>query len=131
MWIETQLVQQGTLSAEAFADAVSAHFESRPALGKMAMSAGKLSMSQVFEVLQEQAISGDSFGSIAVRKKFITKTQINRLLIAQAEQATPLREILIERGQLTPYDYVEFQRSSHCSLAKLDAKNPLTQTIAN
>ena len=67
----------------------------RPEIGKLALSARKLTMKQVFQILEQQAIDGKLFGEIAVDKGFLTEIDVEQLLAAQATLCPTLSEILV------------------------------------
>jgi hypothetical protein len=52
--------------------AVDVRRQSRPMIGKLALTYRKLTMAHVFQILKEQATSNEMFGEIAVRLGFIS-----------------------------------------------------------
>ena len=49
---------------------------SRVPIGRLAIERGKMSMSQVFEVLKEQADNPKSFGQLAIAMNFLTEEEL-------------------------------------------------------
>ncbi len=74
----------------------------RPRLGKLAMKHGKLTMSQVFAILGEQAGTSKLFGETAVVMGFLDKGQLYELLLMQADLTPTLAEALVTLGMITP-----------------------------
>ena len=98
MWKVCALVKSGRLSADAFAEAVWQHFESRPPLGELAIKHGFLTMPQLFTVLGKQEEAGLPFGETAVDLGYFTRDQLARLLHIQQVMAMPVEEILDRIG---------------------------------
>ncbi len=90
------LVRQKIISPETFVEALERIERSRPALGELALSTGRLTMKQVFQVLGTQSKNGEPFGRIAVRLGYLTKQDLAELLLMQTDHATPLRQVLLD-----------------------------------
>ena len=102
MWKACYLVQQGKVSAEAFAQAAWLHYQSRLPIGKLALKKGVLKMHQVFEILGESKKKNKPFGETAIALGYMDEDQLARLLMLQQRMATPVDELLEEAGAWSP-----------------------------
>lgn len=99
----------------------------RPQLGRLALVQGKLTMSQVFEVLGRQSLHGGVFGKVAVDLGFLNKSDVYDLLQAQAQLTPTLADALVALELLTP------QQATAVSLTNNDnsgaiAEHPLVES---
>lgn len=99
-----QLIHDGVVPLEILRRALRA-FDEANLLGEIAVRQGLLTLKQVFEILGEQAESGDRFGEIAVRRGALTRVQLERLLERQARTTVSLADILIRMGVLGASDH--------------------------
>ena len=100
MWKSCQLVNEGNLSADDFAQAVWLHFQSRRPIGELALSKGILSMKQVFEVLGHESAETKQFGEVCIELGYLTRKELAELLLCQEDEATPVETILFEMGAI-------------------------------
>jgi hypothetical protein len=69
-------------------------------VGLMAMDFGLLNGAQVSTVLEEQLVTGEQFGRIAVSLGLLTEESLHRLLVQQAEDHLLIGEALVEMEHL-------------------------------
>ena len=105
MFPEILLVRRGLISADQFVQAVEWQFEQRPRLGRVALETGKLTMKQVFAILEEQTVNGKLFGDTAVDLGFLTKRQVTSLLKLQNDRVPTLSQSLIAIGAIDQDEY--------------------------
>jgi hypothetical protein len=98
------LVRRGFISPDQFVDAVERQLRSRPLIGQIALQAGVCSVAQVSRILraQTQSKNHESFGTTAVRLGCLDRAQLAQLLGAQQERQSPLADVLVEMGALSP-----------------------------
>ena len=99
MWFACYLYEEGIITGDQFAQAVREQLSRRLPLGRLAIELGKLSLSEVMKILRVQADELEkSFGQIARELSYLTKEQLDLLLLAQEQQATPIGDIMLELG---------------------------------
>lgn len=91
----------GYLTPETLEDAIPAWRKRRTPIGQILLQQRKLTMSQVFAVLKEQATSDRLFGEIAVDCGFVRKRDVRAALETQMDQGPSLVDALVEMGHLT------------------------------
>ena len=107
------LVDNGLLSTQAFYKALKLQMRSRPPLGTMAIQTRKLTVKQMFVILQEQCDTPNQmFGEIAVRLGYLTNDDLNLLLEEQSRHMAGLRDILVEHSFL-PADVIDQQYAAY------------------
>lgn len=74
----------------------------RPQIGKLALKRGKLTISQVFDVLARQADNGELFGKIAIEMGYLTNEALFELLESQSELTLTLAEALVATNVVRP-----------------------------
>ena len=95
------LVRKGAIAPEQFVEALETQLASRPPLGALAIEYQKLSVSQVFGILREQAEDVDSkFGELALESRLLSENELASLLYYQSVRVKPMVEIIIEKGFL-------------------------------
>lgn len=72
-----------------------------PRIGKLAMTCGKLTVAQVFEVLGRQAIVGGLFGEVAVEMGFLSHRNIHELVALQQSLTPGLADALAAIGKVS------------------------------
>lgn len=118
MWFAIYLYEKGIITGDEFAEAVSVQISRRMPLGKLAIEQGTLSLSEVMKILKVQADEPEnSFGGIAQQLSFLTKEQVDLLLVVQEQRVTPISKILVERGYLRPTQLVDEMQASRRSQA--------------
>ena len=96
------LVDNGLLSTQAFYKALKLQMRSRPQLGTIAIQSRRLTVKQMFIILQEQCDTPQQmFGEIAVRLGYLTNEDLNQLLDEQSRHMASLRDLLVEHGFLS------------------------------
>lgn len=73
----------------------------RPRIGELAVREGKLTVSQVFRVLEYEATFGGMFGENAVKLGYLSPADLHVLLQEQATNTPKLWDVLRETGVLT------------------------------
>jgi hypothetical protein len=101
------LVRCGALAAEDFVDVVERRLRECPPLGMLAIEERKLTMKQLFAVLQAQAESPRPFGQLAIELGFLTNPEVLQLVGLQSERCRPMAEHLVEMGMLDAEDLRE------------------------
>ena len=117
MWFELNLIKKGLVSIDRMLSAVKRQQLGRVPIGRVAIEQHKMSMSQVFQVLQEQADHPKPFGQIAIEMDFLSEEELSHLLRIQSNQEQPLSEILIEMGCLSREQMEAERRSFHQQMA--------------
>ena len=97
----TIVLENGWASADDVRRANAACYRSRPQLGKLAMTRGKLTVPQVFEILGQKAITGDLFGETAMQLGLLRKGDLYDLLQLQANLTPTLTESLLALDMIT------------------------------
>ena len=95
------LKKKGIISAEQFVAALEAQLATLPRIGQLALEEGILSPREVFNVLQAQGRSPDvRFGELAIEMRLMTRNELMRLLMIQADRKRPLADVLVTEGIL-------------------------------
>jgi len=96
------LVDNGLLSTDAFYKALKLQLSSRPQLGTLAIKTRRLTVKQMFVILQEQCDTPqEMFGEIAIRLGYLTNEDLNLLLDEQSRHMASLHDVLVEHGFLS------------------------------
>lgn len=93
-----QLVRRGLISPWHFVEALDAELKSRKRLGQIALEKRKLTISQVFDILNQQADDHRSFGKIAIDLGYLTEEELSLLLLSQSENAGSMIDNLVKMG---------------------------------
>jgi hypothetical protein len=96
------LVRRNLVTAEEFVAAAEQVIKNRVPIGRLAVEARYISVKQVFEVLDIQAVTGERFGEIAVRLGYLTDSQLAELLARQAARDETIGEVLVQMGAIPP-----------------------------
>ncbi len=147
MSFETYLVRRSRVTPEQFVEAVERQQEDHRPIGQLAIESGKLSMRMVFDILAVQADSGQMFGDIAVEKAYLSKEDLDELLLVCSRRVGERHEInplIAKRGDVLrkskntrrpPHTtfycgvggrHLAFQRSSSSSLTTVMATDAIT-----
>lgn len=94
-------LSMGLLTLESLEAAIPAWRRRRTPIGQVLLQQRKLTMSQVFAVLQEQATSERLFGEIAIDRGFVRKRDVQEALESQVDDGPCLLDALVEDGHLT------------------------------
>src|SRR4051812_44381988 len=91
----------GFVTVEDLRAAAVARRQARPLVGQLAVKNRQLSIHQVFQILGEQATTGEPFGEVAVRMGLMDAKGLNELLVLQAGRTPQLSEVLVDQSVLT------------------------------
>ena len=93
------LVQRRALTADRALDALDRHQAERPALSRLAIDTGCLTVSRVFKIISTLH-DGDQFATKAVEFGDLTEVDLGRLLLLQEQCTKPLHDWLVSDGVL-------------------------------
>lgn len=110
------LKKKGIISAEQLVAALEVQLATLPPIGQLALEEGIISPRDIFDVLLAQSESPDvRFGELAIEMKLMTRDELMRLLMIQADRKRPLAEILVAEGmvgaQQSAAELAEFRQS--------------------
>ena len=110
------LKKKGIISAEQLVAALEAQLATLPRIGQLALEEGIISPRDIFDVLQAQGRSPDvRFGELAIEMHLITRDELMRLLMIQADRKRPLAEVFVTEGMLSEQqvtrEMAEFHRT--------------------
>jgi hypothetical protein len=95
------LKKKGILSAEQLVAALEAQLATLPRIGQLALEEGIIAPRDIFNVLQAQGRSPDvRFGELAIEMRLMTRDELMRLLMIQADRKRPLADVLVTEGIL-------------------------------
>lgn len=95
------LVDEGIVQVEDVMQALTIQRERGESFGRICMRLGKLSVAQVFEVLNLQAEAPkDMFGELCVEMGYLTADDVSEVLLSQQVSRPPIGEILVEIGSM-------------------------------
>ncbi len=90
------LKNKGVITAEQLPAALEEQLDTLVPIGQLALEENVLSARDIFTVLQAQSNSpGERFGDLAVEMGLMTRDELMRLLMIQADRKRPLLEILV------------------------------------
>jgi len=95
------LVERGLLSPEAVEDALAIQSAIHHRLGILALIQEIISISQIFEILHKQRLTGKPFGEIARQMNLIDEKRLQQLLQQQEQLRMKLGQILVGLLYLT------------------------------
>jgi hypothetical protein len=96
------LKNKGAISADQLVVALEEQLGSLVPIGQLALEENVLSPRDIFTVLQAQSDSpNERFGELAVEMGLMTRGQLMRLLMIQADRKRPIADILVSQGALT------------------------------
>jgi hypothetical protein len=103
MHFALHLKKKGIISAEQLVAALEVQLNTLVPIGQLALEEGVLSARDIFEILQAQYDSpNERFGDLAIEMRLMTRDDLMRLLMIQADRKRPIAEILVEHGILDP-----------------------------
>jgi hypothetical protein len=110
------LKNKGIISAEQLVAALETQLNTLTPLGQLALEEGIIAPRDIFDVLRAQSQSPNvRFGDLAIEMGLMTRDNLMRLLMIQADRKRPLAEILVGQGILTAErsaaEMAEFRRS--------------------
>ena len=96
------LKKKGVVSAEQLIAALEAQLATMPRIGQLALEEGIVSPREIFDVLQAQRGSPDvRFGDLAIEMCLMTRNELIRLLMIQADRKRPLADVFVTEGMLS------------------------------
>jgi hypothetical protein len=96
------LKKKGMISAEQLVAALEAQLATLPRIGQLALEEGIISPRDIFDVLLAQRKSPDvRFGELAIEMRLMTRTDLMRLLMIQADRKRPLADVFVTEGILS------------------------------
>jgi hypothetical protein len=96
------LKKKEIISAEQLVAALEAQLDTLPRIGQLALEEGIISPRDIFDVLRAQRESPDMrFGEIAIEMGLMTRSELTRLLMVQADRKQPLAEVFVAQGILS------------------------------
>jgi hypothetical protein len=96
------LKKKGIISAEQFVAALEAQLATLPRIGQLALEEAILSPRDIFDVLHAQRRSPEvRFGELAIEMGLMTRTELMRLLMIQADRKQPFADVLVTEGMLS------------------------------
>lgn len=96
------LRQRGIISSEQFVEAVEAQLKVLTRIGQLALEEGILSPRDVFDVLRAQSeMPHKRFGEVAIELGLMTRDEVLRLLVIQADRKPQLADVFVRQGVLT------------------------------
>ena len=109
------LKKKGIISAEQFVAALETQLATLPRIGQLALEEAIISPRDIFNVLHAQRRAPDvRFGELAIEMGLMTRNELMRLLMIQADRKRPLAEIVVAEGmlseQLVAHELAEFRR---------------------
>jgi hypothetical protein len=110
------LKNKGIISAEQLVAALETQLKTLTPIGQLALEEGIIRPRDIFDVLRAQSQSPNvRFGDLAIEMGLMTRDDLMRLLMIQADRKRPLVEILVGQGILTAErtaaEMIEFRRS--------------------
>ena len=95
------LVDEGIVKVEDVMQALTIQRERGESFGRICMRLGKLSVAQVFEVLNLQVDAPkEMFGELCVEMGYLSTDDVSEVLQCQQISRPPIGEILVEIGSL-------------------------------
>ncbi len=118
------LLTAGKLSDKNLDDIFSNQEQRRVRLGVIAVSEKLLSIEQVEEINQLQAIYDMRFGDIAVQKGYLTDEQVSRLLVLQGNAFLAFMQSVVDGNYMTMADFNEaldaYQKANNFTLSNME-----------
>jgi hypothetical protein len=97
------LKKKGVITAEQLVSAIEVQMNTLVPIGQLALEEGILSARDIFDVLRAQSGAPSvRFGDLAIEMRLMTRDEVMRLLMIQADRKCPIAEILIGQGVFTP-----------------------------
>src|SRR4051795_11481927 len=109
------LKKKGIISAEQFVAALETQLATLPRIGQLALEEAIISPRDIFNVLHAQRRSPEvRFGELAIEMGLMTRNELMRLLMIQADRKQPFADVLIDEGMLSQrqvaQEMTEFRR---------------------
>lgn len=118
------LISTGKLTGKGLAEAYSNMEQKRVRLGVIAVSEKLMTIEQVEEVNQLQAIYDKRFGDIAVEKGYLTDEQVGRLLVLQGNGFLTFMQSVVDSGCMSMTEFNdaldEYQKANGFTLSNME-----------
>jgi len=118
------LVENNKLSPKELGEVFSTQEQKRVRLGVIAVSEKLMTIDQVEEVNQLQAIYDKRFGDIAIEKGYLTDEQVSRLLVLQGNSFLAFIQAVVDAGYLTMAECNEaldsYQKANNFTLMNME-----------
>jgi hypothetical protein len=98
-------LENGWATVQQLRGAIAVCRSRRPRIGELAVHEGKLTVSQVFRILEYEATNGGMFGENAVKLEYLSASDLYQLLQEQAAATPKVWEVLLENGVLTQHQF--------------------------
>lgn len=98
-------LENGWATVEQLRAAIAVCRSRRPRIGELAVHEGKLTVSQVFRILEHEAMNGGMFGENAVKLGYLSAADLYQLLQEQAAATPMVWEVLLEIGVLSQQQF--------------------------
>ena len=96
------LQKQGLITAEQLVAALQVQLDTLVPIGQLALEEGILSARDIFSVLQAQSEAPhERFGELSIEMRLMTRDDLMRLLMIQADRKRSLAEILISQRAIS------------------------------
>ena len=96
------LKKKGIISAEQLVAALETQLNTLTPIGQLALEEGIISPRDIFDVLRAQSASPNvRFGDLAIEMGLMTRNDLMRLLMIQADRKRPVADILVAQGVLS------------------------------
>ena len=110
------LKNKGIISAEQLVAALEMQLNTLTPIGQLALEEGIIKPRDIFDVLRAQSQSPNMrFGDLAIEMGLMTRDELMRLLMIQADRKRPVAEILVQQTVLTAErsaaEMAEFRRA--------------------
>lgn len=118
------LVDTGRLTEKNLGEIFSSQEQKRVRLGVIAVSEKLMSIEQVEEVNQLQAIYDKRFGDIAVEKGYLTDEQVSRLLVLQGNGFLAFMQSIVDEKYMSMAEVTEaldeYQKANNFTLMNME-----------
>lgn len=96
------LKKKGIITAEQLVAALEVQLSTLVPIGQLALEERMLSARNIFDILRAQSASpNERFGDLAIEMGLMTRDDVMRLLMLQADRKRPITEILVGQGVLS------------------------------
>ena len=124
------LKKKGVISAEQLVAAAEIQLASLTRIGQLALEESIISPRDIFDVLRAQsAAPNQRFGDLAIEMGLITRDELMRLLMIQADRRRSIADILVSQGVLTRQQVAEEMGEYRRSIAKRRAGSGVPSKI--
>jgi len=119
------LLSAGKVSDNDLVEIFSNQEQRRVRLGVIAVSEKLMTIDQVEEINQLQAIYDMRFGDIAIQKGYLSDEQVSRLLVLQGNAFLSFMQAVVDKGCMTMAEFNEaldaYQKQNNYTLSNMEA----------